>query len=143
MSSTTRAGHHPSGLIQELLFAGMFLWISVVSGTSLVGTDRPSSYPLLVVVTVLTGAFALMLARSAVGRWRGGERIALVHAGPFIAVVELAIGGSMSKSALDMADHSPMFSALIGVMGVGLFVAGLLDLAYWLHRRIRRFQASH
>jgi hypothetical protein len=143
VSSTTRSRARPSGLIQELLFAGMFLWISVISGTSLVETDQPTSYPLLVVVTLFTGASALLLTRSALGRWRGGERIALVHAGPVIGAIEMAIGVSICSSAVEMARHASWLSALIGVAGVGLLLAGVLDVVHWVRGRTKRLRTSH
>jgi len=137
MSSTTSTRDRPSPLIQELLFAGLFLWIAVVTGTWLVRSGSQNTYPLLALVAIVSGVFALLLVRSVVRRWRGGERVALTHSGPVVAVIELLIGVSTTSSAVSMAGHDTGFNAVVGVIGVGLVVAGVLDLAYWLRSRQR------
>jgi hypothetical protein len=142
MSSPTRADPRRSGFVRELLLVGLSLWMCTSSALVLAQEEHPAQHAGLAVITVVAGIGAVVFGAGAMGRWRRGERVALTHAGPAMAAVELLLGGSMTRSALSMAGREPLSSSLIGVAGIGMLVAGALDAGHWLRRRRRVHEAT-
>lgn len=134
MSSTTRAQPRRSALVREFLLGSLCLWISVASALLLAKKEHPGDHAFIALATVATGIIALLFGSSVTRRWRSGERFALSHAGPVVAGFELFLGGSFLSSAFPIDDHNPLFSSLAGVAGIGLIVAGVLDLVHWTQR---------
>ena len=137
MSSTPRAQPRRSALVRELLLCGLCLWMCVASALLLAEKEHPGDHAFIALATVATGIVALLYGSSVARRWRSGERVALSHAGPVMTGFELVIGAWLLTPAITLADHDPLVSSIVGVIGLGLLVSGVLDLWHWTQRKYK------